>query len=458
LAKSLRHKPTLGSLVAVLLFAVFALLWSGYAWLTISEHDAELLQGQNELRIVASAYADYAATLFRVLPQRVAANAASNTQRQAGNARSLADFRRALNPPEGTSLSLQYINKAPMAHPQLTVSTNRNIVIARVTRPQDGIAAVAIRSQTQLLRDWAKGALIEGIGLSLITLVAAGLGARLVGELWRREAVERVLIEAKEQADAGNRAKSEFLAAMSHELRTPLNAIIGFSEMMADEALGALGNARYKEYAVDIRTSGRHLLALINDVLDLTRMDGGKGALVEEDVNIATAAAEATRMVHSMAIHGGINLIPRIEANLPILRADQRRVIQILVNLLSNAIKFTPPGGTVTLTISCQDSRMEISVRDTGIGIAPENITKAFERFGQIDSSLARRYEGTGLGLPLSKQLIELHQGSLSLESELGRGTEVIIRFPRERTIWPGTGFSETQTALSGVSGKRASS
>jgi signal transduction histidine kinase len=442
----------------VLLFVVFALLWSGYAWLTISEHDAELLQGQNELRIVASAYADYAATLFRILPQRAARDAASNTQQHAGSAQSLADFRRALNPPEGTSLSIQYINRAPMAHPQLTISTNGNIVTARVVRPQDGIAAVARRSQTQILRDWATGALVEGIGLSLITFVAAGLGARLVGELWRRETMEGVLIRAKEQADAGNRAKSEFLAAMSHELRTPLNAIIGFSEMMADEAFGALGTARYKEYAADIRTSGRHLLALINDVLDLTRMDGGKGTLVEEDVNIATVAVEAVCMVQSMAIHGDVDLIPRIEANLPILRADRRRVVQILTNLMSNAIKFTPPGGMVVLAISCRESRMEMSVRDNGIGIAPENITKAFERFGQIDSSLARRYEGTGLGLPLSKQLIELHQGSLSLESALGHGTEVIVRFPRERTIWPVTGFSETPTVLSGVSGGMASS
>jgi len=241
---------------------------------------------------------------------------------------------------------------------------------------------------------------------------------------------------ALEAAAAASQAKSQFLATMSHELRTPLNAIIGFSEMLASETFGPLGDRRYPDYAKNICDSGRHLLDLINDILDFSKLDAGRLELHEQTFDLPEVIEGALQMMQGEAARTGIRIIHKTPGQeLPYLHADQRRVRQVLLNLLSNAVKFTPAGGTVEVTVFHRGSEVGIAVADTGIGIAAEDIPRALERFGQVDSSLSRKYEGTGLGLPLSKRLMELHDGRLELDSVVGAGTTVTILFPPKRLI-----------------------
>jgi signal transduction histidine kinase len=247
------------------------------------------------------------------------------------------------------------------------------------------------------------------------------------------EATSQHLRTALESAALANQAKSQFLATMSHELRTPLNAVIGFSEMMKSEAFGPLGHARYREYAGDIRSSGAHLLALINDILDLSRLDAGQSELDDEQLDPAELVRESLRMVRGQSASANLTVTEEVAPGLPFLRGDRRRVRQMLVNLLSNAIKFTPAMGRVDVRAFVRDGELALSVSDTGIGMAPEHIARAFELFGQVDNSLSRKYEGAGLGLPIAKQLIELHGGHLELESELDIGTTVTLLFPADR-------------------------
>jgi signal transduction histidine kinase len=244
------------------------------------------------------------------------------------------------------------------------------------------------------------------------------------------------LLIARDEARAADRAKSEFLAAMSHELRTPLNAIIGFSEIIKNETFGPVGSLKYREYTSDIHESGQHLLGLINNILDLSKIESGTDELHEDKIEIPEIIRAALKLVGHHAEQRGVKLEKELEDQLPALRADERKLKQILVNLLSNAVKFTDAGGEVTLRAWCRmDSGYVFQIVDTGIGIAPEDIAKALSRFGQVDADLSRQYEGTGLGLPLTEALVELHGGSLDLQSEVGVGTTVTVRFPAERIV-----------------------
>jgi PAS domain S-box-containing protein len=241
---------------------------------------------------------------------------------------------------------------------------------------------------------------------------------------------------ARDQAEAANRAKSEFLAAMSHELRTPLNAIIGFSEIIQSETFGPVGSVKYRSYAEDINDSGQHLLALINDILDLSKVESGLDELYEEDIEVPAVIESVLRLVQQRGGGDGVALDLDIPDDLPLLRGDQRKLKQILANLLTNAIKFTEAGGKVTLRARCRaDSGFVFQIIDTGIGIAAEDIPKALSRFGQVDGDLNRQYEGTGLGLPLTKALVELHGGRFDLQSQAGVGTTATVRFPAARII-----------------------
>jgi len=265
-------------------------------------------------------------------------------------------------------------------------------------------------------------------------------------------AAQADLYAAKEQAEAANRSKSNFLAHMSHELRTPLNAIIGFSEVMAEETLGALEHPQYKEYVRHIYNSGSHLLSLINDLLDLSKIEAGKLELWEEDVPIAQIIDRCRIFVSELAENKGVRLIVAPIKGLPDLRCDRRKLKQILVNLLSNAVKYTPSGGRVELLAETDGSDgMILRVADNGIGIAPHEIKTVLEPFGQVRGAMTRDTEGTGLGLPLTKALVELHGGTLELRSRLGAGTTVIVRLPH-RAVAPKPAPALDHRQLGGLS------
>ena len=246
----------------------------------------------------------------------------------------------------------------------------------------------------------------------------------------------RDLGRARDKADAANAAKSAFLATMSHELRTPLNAIIGFSELIRDELAGDIGDRKYCDYARDIHASGQHLLALINDILDVSKAEAGKLEINDEIVDVTESVRSCVRLCQARADSAGADLVQEVPADLPQLRADRRRLKQILINLITNALKFTGGSGTVTIRGYVDpDGCMAMEVRDSGIGMTEREIDKALEPFGQVDTAINRRHPGTGLGLPLTKSMVEVHGGQLVIESKVGQGTLVRAVFPSERVI-----------------------
>jgi len=248
---------------------------------------------------------------------------------------------------------------------------------------------------------------------------------------------------AMTRAEAANQAKSEFLANMSHELRTPLNAINGFSEIMAGEMFGALGDPRYKGYAADILRSGQHLLSLINDILDMAKIEAGKVTLHYEEVSLKEIVEEAARLMRGRVEEAGLKLL--VDApDLPTIEADHRGLKQVILNLLSNAVKFTPEGGDIVVALSREDDdRVRVAVTDTGIGIAAEDLGRLAQPFEQVEGQHSKTTQGTGLGLALTKSLIELHGGTLTLESEPGRGTTVSFDLPiRKPADQPDAGLS----------------
>lgn len=248
-----------------------------------------------------------------------------------------------------------------------------------------------------------------------------------------RRAIED-LKRAKQAAEEASNAKSAFLANMSHELRTPLNAVIGFSEILTNELFGQLGDPRYKDYASDILASGRHLLSLVNDLLDHTRIEAGRVQLSEAELDVQEQAEAALRLMRERAATANVALLASFPDVLPYLMADERAFRQMLLNLLGNAVKFTPAGGSVTLAARLEgDGRLAISVSDTGIGMKREDVPRALEPFVQLHHHMNKAYGGTGLGLPLVQALMRLHGGSITIDSSEGHGTTVTIRFPRTR-------------------------
>jgi PAS domain S-box-containing protein len=273
-----------------------------------------------------------------------------------------------------------------------------------------------------------------------------GTGTNVTEEIRAAQALR----EAKLQSDSANRTKSEFLANMSHELRTPLNAILGFSEIIKGEVFGK-GSDKYTEYAEDIFNSGTFLLALIDNLLDLAKIEAGRMQLYEEPIEIVCLVESTTELLRQRVQAAKLNLIMELSTGLPPIKVDPLKLQQILLNLLSNAIKFTPAGGSVSITVRRDpDANLEIVVQDTGIGIPPDKISQALEPFGQVENSVTRSHAGTGLGLPLVKALTELHGGTLSLTSEVDRGTMVVVALPHERFIAEAATSAASQRVLGG--------
>jgi signal transduction histidine kinase/HAMP domain-containing protein len=246
---------------------------------------------------------------------------------------------------------------------------------------------------------------------------------------------EESLRRATREAEAANAAKTRFLANMSHELRTPLNAIIGFSEIISGQLFGEIGNARYLDYSGDILRSGRHLLEVINSVLDLSKSESGKMMLEVRPVDMRDVLADCVTMVREQLADAELNFeVSGLEQELK-LSGDPAKLRQIFLNLLSNAIKFTEGGGKVWLSVDRTPAGVAVTVGDTGIGMSPEDLHIALQPFGQVDNRLERRYEGTGLGLPLTRALVELHGATMVIESDRGQGTRIIVTFPAAETI-----------------------
>jgi signal transduction histidine kinase len=430
----------LSTRVTVLFVGAFILPWCLYAWLTVTERSEQVARIEHNLASLAAAYGEHATMLMRLGIEVPTGGAISKrglpNPMERGEAELIA-FRSALNAP-GVDFSLRRIATRSGAQSGADIGPRFDdrdgAITTEVVRPAAGIAAIATMSQENALKEWRAHADTGAIALLLRSLFVIGVGYFLVQQLRWREAAETELVGAKETAESASRAKSEFLANMSHELRTPLNAILGFSEIIKNRQFGP-ASERYPDYAGHIFSSGKHLLALINDILNLSKLEAGRFALQEEDIDLAVTAGACMTLVETQAKDSKIRLSVSIDNDNRFIRADERRMRQILINLLSNAVKFTPPGGHVHLSSARVNGGLAITVSDTGIGMAPADIPKAMTPFGQVDSKIRRKQEGTGLGLPLARQLVELHGGTFILESKINVGTTVTFVLPPERII-----------------------
>ena len=271
-----------------------------------------------------------------------------------------------------------------------------------------------------------------------LSLMARRSFASLIALIRNKAEKEKLvgrLFEANRRAESALRAKSEFLANMSHELRTPLNAVIGFSEIISGEVLGPIGNEKYLEYARDLNASGRHLLELINDILDLTKITAERLDLADDVIDVTDLIESCVRMVARRAAAQEINLVRVIAPDVAGVRGDERRLRQVVLNLLTNSVKFTPAGGSIAVRASIEFDRLIIEVRDTGVGISESDLPMVLEPFGQVNNAFNRTGGGTGLGLPLTKKLVELHGGVFVIESVPNQGTVVRVILPPDRVV-----------------------
>ena len=318
-----------------------------------------------------------------------------------------------------------------------------NISCKETDKPDSNCIEAVLEISYNISKQWSNLDLFRYVGTATVIIVFVLLIIILLFTSNKAEAIiakqHEANIELAAQAasaQAENRDKSQFLANVSHELRTPLNAIIGFSEFIKLERSGPIGNSKYGEYIKDIHSSGVHLLSLINDILDYSKAEADKLELDISEVDATKAIKNSMRLVSPRADNAKVELIEEIPSDHFIIKNDAKKLKQVMLNLLSNAVKFTPSGGSVTVTMwqNVVDNSLSIEVKDTGIGIAPKDISRAMAPFGQVDNSLSRKYEGTGLGLPLTRKFVEIMGGTFNIKSEVGKGTSIIITLPKEVT------------------------
>jgi PAS domain S-box-containing protein len=335
-------------------------------------------------------------------------------------------FARAMNRPVQAIIGNTMAELQPGEETDAAMELDR-CLIAGETKPAAFEVDVTDPGGEQMVLLTNKAVLDDDVGRPML-VVTVSL------DITDRKNAELAVLAAKEVAELANHSKTEFLANMSHELRTPLNAIIGFSQLMADEVLGPLGNAKYTGYARDICNSAEHLLGIINDILDVSKLEAGKFELEEEMIDITQITRNLLHFVADRASALEVTIETDIERDLPRLRADARKLKQILLNLVTNALKFSQPGSRVTLRARTHNSAVILEVIDRGIGMDETEVTTAITRFGQVASTWNRKHAGTGLGLPLAIGLVELHDGKLEIRSRKGEGTTVTVTFPAERS------------------------
>ena len=336
-------------------------------------------------------------------------------------------FARAIGRPVQAMIGRTPKELRPGAESDAAMEMDRRL-IAREIRPAPFEASVRDLGGEEQVLLVNKAVLDDDVGRAML-VVTVSL------DITDRKRAELAVLAAKEDAELANHSKTEFLANMSHELRTPLNAIIGFSQLMADEVLGPLGNSKYSGYARDICNSAEHLLGIINDILDVSKLEAGKLEIEEEIVDLSQIVRNLLHFVADRAGALEVAIDTEIARDLPRLRADQRKLKQVLLNLVTNALKFSHPGSRVLLQARGEGGAVVIDVIDHGIGMDEAEIATAVTRFGQVASTWNRKHAGTGLGLPLAIGLIELHGGTLEIKSRKGKGTTVTVSFPAERSV-----------------------
>lgn len=416
-----RGVPKLSTFIVVLFAVVTVLPWVPYEWITAGEQSELLGNAENRLELLAVVYAERVADGAEPGPGQAAPGWLRNVPHTAE-----VQFSTRAMPAGGMQGSSQ---------PLKPVAFRRNGQIgADVEIPSRGLIATASQSEADALATWRERGNFGLVVLVFRTIAAILIGLILFYGIRSREKTRAELIRTQQLALSATRAKTEFLARMSHELRTPLNAIIGFSEAIKLAIFGPI-ESRYREYGAHIHASGAHLLRLVNDVLDVSKLEAGRFELEESEIDLVELIESTMRLIQRQAETAGVKILRSGDPVLPRVSGDARRLQQAILNLLSNAVKFTPRGGDVRVAVQEAGGGILIRISDTGVGIPEDQIPVALEPFRQVNAPVRAQASGTGLGLPIARDLVELHGGKLTIESVVDQGTTVSIQLPAARIL-----------------------